>query len=130
MRNGRRGGVGGARLCALAELRDGETRLFATAAARGPDFFVVRRGAEAVGYVNDCPHANLPLDLVPGRFLDPARARILCTNHGALFDIDTGVCVRGPCFGKRLVRAPLSVHGGDIRLAAETAGPWSLRLRE
>lgn len=130
MRDGRRGGVGGARLCALADLRDGEARLFTTAAARGPDFFIVRRGAGAVGYVNDCPHANLPLDLVPGRFLDTARARILCTNHGALFDIDTGVCVRGPCFGKRLVPAPLSVHGGEIRLAAETAGPWSLRLRE
>lgn len=126
MRNGGNRPLTRARLCALAELADGETRLVPTADPGTPDFFLVRRGGRVHGYVNDCPHRGLPLDLMPGRFLDRAGAWILCTNHGARFDIDTGVCATAPCRGAVLTRVPLAVAGGAVYLAAETAGRWRL----
>lgn len=132
MRNGRGGALGGAVgpvLARLGDLADGETRLVPTADPRAPDVFIVRRGDRAVGYVNDCPHRNLPLDLVPGRFLDRAGAYILCVNHGARFDIDSGACVRGPCAGRSLTPVALAVADGAVRLAAETAGRWRVAPR-
>ncbi len=113
-------------LCALADIPDGGTRLFLTADPRTPNFFLVRRGDRVCGYVNDCPHWNAPLDLAPGRVLTPDGAWILCTNHGALFDIDTGRCVSGPCGGQSLARVPLTVADDMVHLAADTAGRWRL----
>ena len=68
--------------------------------------FVVRCGQGVYGYVNRCPHAGHPLNLLPGRFLSPDGALILCSSHGALFEKATGFCVAGPCAGRAL--APLT----------------------
>src|SRR5262249_19856785 len=57
--------------------------------------FVVRVGAHVRGYVNRCPHAGHPLNLLPDRFLTPDGALILCSSHGALFEKLTGFCVAG-----------------------------------
>lgn len=69
----------------------------------------VRRGDDVLVYVNACPHIGLTLDLVPGQFLDRQRTHILCANHGALFRIDDGVCVAGPCRGEALSPVPVAV---------------------
>ena len=76
--------------------------------------FVVRHGEVVMGYVNSCPHARLPLNLWDDRFHDLTRAYILCVNHGALFEIETGLCVRGPCKGKTLATIPVRVEGDVI----------------
>lgn len=121
---------GATRLCALDDIADGDARLFETEPDHDPDIFVVRRGAQVFGYVNDCPHQNLPLDLVPGRLLDLEKRRILCTNHGARFDIETGKCVWGPCLGERLTPVPVRVVAGEVWLEAGTAAvPASSRWR-
>jgi nitrite reductase/ring-hydroxylating ferredoxin subunit len=42
-------------------------------------------------------------------------SRIVCHAHGAEFLPDTGLCVRGPCLGKRLSPVPIAVDGsGDV----------------
>ena len=115
-------------LCALADLASGETRLIATADPGTPDIFLVRQGAGAVAYLNDCQHRNAPLDVVPGRFLDRDRAYILCANHGARFDIASGACVMGPCRGQSLTRVPLTVAEDMVWLAAERVRHWCLEL--
>ena len=76
--------------------------------------FVVRRGDAAFGYVDRCPHAGLPLAQVLDRYLTPAGDQIACSWHGALFAIDGGTCVGGPCPGARLTPWPVSVR--DDRL--------------
>jgi nitrite reductase/ring-hydroxylating ferredoxin subunit len=111
--------AGARRLCALDDIADGASLLVETEPERAPDLFVVRKGARVFGYVNDCPHQNLPLDLVPGRFLDLQKTRILCTNHGARFDIETGKCVSGPCLGERLEPVAVRVVAGEVWLEAE-----------
>ena len=79
--------------------------------------FVVRVGAHLRGYVNRCPHAGHPLNLLPDRFLTPDGALILCSSHGALFEKLTGFCVAGPCAGRALTPVPLEVRSGFVMLA-------------
>jgi len=75
---------------------------------------VVRWDRKLQGYVNRCPHQGLPLDWERNQFLDPDGARLLCGKHGALFDVNSGVCVDGPCKGEVLERVGLTVVDGDI----------------
>jgi nitrite reductase/ring-hydroxylating ferredoxin subunit len=76
--------------------------------------FVVRRGGEAFGYVDRCPHAGLPLAQVLDGYLTEAGDLIACSWHGALFELATGACVGGPCVGVRLSPWPVVVEDGRI----------------
>jgi nitrite reductase/ring-hydroxylating ferredoxin subunit len=76
--------------------------------------FVVRRGGQVFGYVNSCPHVGAPLNLEDDKFLDLFQTGILCANHFALFDIETGRCTRGPCNGRSLTRFPVEVQDGAV----------------
>jgi len=62
-------------------------------------------------YENRCPHLESTLETWPDRFLDEARAHLVCTMHQARFKVDDGVCVSGPCEGKRLT--PLAIDIAD-----------------
>jgi len=84
--------------------------------------FVVRVGTEIRGYLNDCPHAHHPLNLLPHRFLTGDGTLILCSSHGALFEKLTGACVAGPCAGTHLRSIPLRVESGFVLLAETYRG--------
>lgn len=71
--------------------------------------FVVRYGEAVHGYVDRCPHAGLPLAHTLDDYLTPDGTLIACSWHSALFAIDTGVCVGGPCTGRSLTRWPVVV---------------------
>ena len=70
---------------------------------------MVRKHGKLFGYINRCPHTGAPLDWNPDQFLDADGAYILCATHGALFEIDSGLCVYGPCINQRLEPLPLEV---------------------
>ena len=76
--------------------------------------FVVRAGATLRAYENSCPHTGGPLDWVPDQFLTREKDTILCATHGALFRIDDGHCLAGPCVGERLTPLPVRVEGGEV----------------
>ena len=78
------------------------------------ELFVVRAEGRVFGYVNDCPHTHTPLDFQPDRFLNRERSLLLCSTHGALFRIDNGYCVRGPCAGRSLTSMPVTEKDGQI----------------
>ena len=105
-------------ICALADLQDGGCRGFRIGSGdwllRG---FVVRMGGEVRAYVNRCPHASHPLDLVPDRFLTPDGSLIVCSSHGALFEKHTGRCIAGPCAGQSLRPVPVQVEAGYVVIA-------------
>ncbi len=76
--------------------------------------FAVRVGAAVAVYVNACPHLGVPLDWLPGRFLDADGQHIVCAMHGAVFRRGDGLCLRGPCRGERLTAVPCSVRDGVV----------------
>lgn len=123
------GAAGGGQrlLCRLDEIEDPGSRGFEDVADEAP-LFVVRRGDEVFAYRNVCPHYGAPLDWKPDAFLTRDRRLILCSMHGALFDIASGACVEGPCPGQALTAVPVAVRGGKVYLAGpppETAAPAS-----
>ena len=77
---------------------------------------VVRVADSAFGYLNRCPHAGHPLDLLPQRFLTADGTLILCSSHGALFEKASGLCVAGPCAGRALTPIALQVRCGFVLL--------------
>lgn len=101
-------------LCPLAELAELGTRGFrfreGDAMFAG---FVLRRGDSVSGYVDSCPHAGWPLGMMD-RYLTREKDYILCAGHGALFRLDDGFCVSGPCADKRLEAWPLAVVDGAV----------------
>jgi nitrite reductase/ring-hydroxylating ferredoxin subunit len=63
--------------------------------------------------------------LRPDAFLTPDGSLILCSSHGALFEIATGLCVGGPCLGRSLRRVPVRIEAGLVMLeeGAEALAP-------
>jgi len=104
-------------LCGLDEIEDGAARGFAV---EGPGFaqriVVVRRGGTVHGYVNSCPHALSRLDYTPGDFLDDDSRHLYCAVHGAVFRVEDGVCIEGPCIGEALPAARVVLDGGRVCL--------------
>jgi nitrite reductase/ring-hydroxylating ferredoxin subunit len=47
-------------------------------------------------------------------YLTPRGDLIACSWHSALFEIDSGACVGGPCGGTRLTPWPVAVVDGMI----------------
>ena len=62
----------------------------------------VRRAGQVFVYSNRCPHRGVPLEWEADRFLDSSASLIRCATHGALFLIESGECVAGPCEGQSL----------------------------
>jgi nitrite reductase/ring-hydroxylating ferredoxin subunit len=85
------------------------------------DIFLVRAQGRVFGYVNSCPHIGTPLEFLPDRFLTRDRSQILCSTHGARFEIATGFCVAGPCRGRSLRRLPVKVEDGLILLVDQSS---------
>jgi nitrite reductase/ring-hydroxylating ferredoxin subunit len=105
----------GVTLCPLEEIANGTARNFVLQMRAGRFHgFVVRRGEAVHGYVDRCPHAGLPLAQKLDDYLTPDGSLIACSWHGALFEIDSGACVGGPCAGQALPPWPVKVHGGSI----------------
>ena len=108
-------------LCRLADIPDGQARGFvATAGATGGDsprdIVVARCGGQVHGYVNRCPHVGTPLDWTPDRFMTADGRHLLCATHGAIFQVEDGLCLRGPCAGARLTGIAVRVEGDAVVL--------------
>ncbi len=104
-------------LCRLDEIPEpGAKGMSVGSGASRRDIFVVRAQGRLQGFVNSCPHVGTPLDFLPDRFLTRDGTQILCSTHGARFEIATGRCVAGPCRGRFLQPLPVKVNKGLILL--------------
>jgi len=99
-------------LCAGSDLAEGGSRGFVF---EGKKLFAVRRGGQAYVYFNRCPHRGVGLEWQRDQFLDPSNSLIQCATHGALFLIEDGECVAGPCAGQSLTA---------IECREDTQGVW------
>jgi nitrite reductase/ring-hydroxylating ferredoxin subunit len=104
-------------VCALHELADPGAKGFTMGRGDWPlRGFVVRHGAVVRAYVNHCPHAGFPLNWTPDAFLAPEAPMILCSMHGALFEVESGLCISGPCQGLGLRPLAVRVEYGYVML--------------
>lgn len=100
-------------LCAVDDLENPGSKGFET--EKG-SIFAVRRDEEVFVYENSCPHLGINLEWQEDRFLDSEQRLIQCSTHGALFLIESGECLAGPCLGDRLTVLPSKVEKGVVYL--------------
>ncbi len=104
-------------LCELTDIEDGMAKEFCYRS--GTDFhdiFIQRKEMDIFAYLNICPHAGTPLNMEEGAFMERSGTYLMCHTHGALFQLDDGLCVAGPCNGARLQSVDIKVENGIIKV--------------
>ncbi|MEE9454711.1 MAG: Rieske 2Fe-2S domain-containing protein [Paracoccaceae bacterium] len=101
----------GVQICAVADIPKGGF----LACMIGEFPVLVVAGPKA--YVNACPHQFLPLDHRGNEVIGADGTSILCTNHGASFDLETGAGTAGLGLGCELTPIPTCISGGDLVVA-------------
>jgi len=103
-------------LCQVDDIAENDSKGFSLSSdnAMEADVFVIKQQNAIHIYQNHCPHLGLPLEWMPHQFLDLDRHYIQCATHGALFSINTGQCVSGPCLGETLTTIPYAIQGKSI----------------
>ena len=98
-------------LCHTDTIAEGQSKGFEL---EGQSVFVVRKLDQFFVYHNQCPHLGINLEWLPDQFLDSDGCLIQCAMHGALFLIEDGQCIAGPCQGQRLTAVAHEIHEGQI----------------
>ena len=76
--------------------------------------FVIRKGNAIFAYQNYCMHVGHPLNWSPDSFLTKDKKNIVCSSHGAMYTIESGLCVAGPCQGKKLSPVDVEIRDGQV----------------
>jgi len=105
-------------LCHESEIANDTTRSFNVVTNQGPVELLLLKQQDTIrGYINSCPHLGIPLNWQPDEFLSLEGTHIQCSTHGALFNLDDGHCIAGPCTGQSLTAIDIEQQGdGKIYL--------------
>jgi nitrite reductase/ring-hydroxylating ferredoxin subunit len=108
-------------LCRIEELPDGDSRGFDPMGTGQDTVIVIRQRNRVYAYKDACPHyGTSPMAWRKDAYLNADRTRIVCSAHGAQFDITTGACTLGPCLGQSLIAVPTTINdAGELLLAAD-----------
>ncbi len=109
-------------ICRLNDLPVRGSRGFSVSTPGGAqDIFLVRQRGRVFGYRNSCPHTGGPLDWVPDQFLNLEENLIQCATHDALFRIEDGLCLKGPCAGQSLKALAVEVNGDRVSIIMDVS---------
>lgn len=103
------------RLCHIDDLPNDSAKSFELS---DKAIFIVKKYDRVYAYENSCPHLGIQLEWLPDKFLDMDAELIQCSTHGALFIIESGECVAGPCSGQHLQPLDLQLEEGDVYISA------------
>ncbi len=103
------------KLCSVSDIPEGGAKGYEH---KGCSYIVTKLDGQIYTYVNRCPHLGAPLNWAPDDFLDPDGDLIRCSTHGALFQIENGRCVSGPCLGQSLQASPCHTQDGYVLLSS------------
>ena len=68
-----------------------------------------------VSWLNYCQHfTHIKLD--KGSGAEMRNGEVICTNHGAYFEADSGRCTYGPCEGAYLNEVEVAIQDGEVLL--------------
>lgn len=98
-------------LCHSDLIAEGQSKGFEQ---EGVALFVVRKQGKVYAYRNECPHLGINLEWLDDQFLDSDGCLIQCAMHGALFLIENGTCISGPCQGQALQAVPCEERDGKV----------------
>src|SRR5690606_40521802 len=74
---------------------------------------------------------SVELEFLENQFLDRDQEFIECSTHGALFLVESGECISGPCQGQALEKVEITVHSdGGIYLSRSEEHTSELQSRE
>ena len=104
-------------LCKTTNIEDPGSKSFEVKINRKTQsIFVIHKNGEFFAYYNNCPHTGANLEWQEDQFLDLDKELIQCATHDALFMIDSGKCIAGPCTGELLRSIPISLVSDEIHL--------------
>jgi nitrite reductase/ring-hydroxylating ferredoxin subunit len=78
------------------------------------EIFVVHKDTRFFAFVNSCPHTGATLEWLEDQFLDMDNTFIQCSTHDALFEVDSGLCVSGPCVDDHLTPVELLIENDTL----------------
>lgn len=104
---------------ATADSGDQTTSTDATADTDGlKEAILLSTDDGVVCWLNYCQHfTHITLDKGSGASI--RNDEIVCENHGAMFDVDTGECTFGPCEGAYLNDVAVTIKDGNVYLTDE-----------
>ena len=106
------------RLCHVNDIDEGASKGFEI---NDKKLFAVKKDAVIYVYENRCPHLGIELEWLEDQFLDSEGALIQCSTHGALFLIEDGNCISGPCAGQQLRPIDTVIQADEVFLSSDTA---------
>lgn len=108
----------GTPVCEAAQVK-GVLSLSVTTDRGAFPMLVLWTGGVLRAYVNACPHQYLPLDWRSGQLVSADGTMLICSAHGARFDIRTGAVVEGAECGLdavpvRVVEGMVVIREGEV----------------
>ncbi|WP_353169370.1 Rieske 2Fe-2S domain-containing protein [Acinetobacter sp.] len=92
------------KLCEVEDFLDQQVLKVTHPLKADKSIVIIRKDGKFYSYENVCPHFSVQLDYHSGQFSTYQNQVIMCAHHSALFDIETGLCIDGPCKGQSLVK--------------------------
>jgi nitrite reductase/ring-hydroxylating ferredoxin subunit len=98
----------------VATMNKGDTSIF-TFRKQGKEVrgFLIQTDQGPRAYFNACMHWPVPLDMGDSEFYSSELGGIVCKTHGAIYNIETGICESGPCVGAPLERFSVRLDNED-----------------
>ena len=111
----------GSRIAPVSEVPEETTLLFRVRAVdddEPKEAILFRDDEGVVSWLNYCQHyTHVKLD--KGSGAEMRNGELICTNHGAYFEVDSGQCTFGPCEGAFLNEIAVAVEDGVVYLVDE-----------
>lgn len=98
-------------ICHIDEIQDNQSKGFVI---DGRHLFAVKKYNKIHLYLNQCPHLGIQLEMSADQFLDSSDSLIMCAMHGALFRIEDGLCISGPCVDQALTPVAFRIENDQI----------------
>ncbi|ELZ74389.1 oxidoreductase [Haloferax larsenii JCM 13917] len=106
------------RICSVDDVPADTTFLFRVAGDDEDEreAILVRTDGDIRGWLNYCMHlTDIKIDKGSGASM--RNGELICENHGAYFEADTGYCNYGPCEGAVLDDLDITVDGDHVFLS-------------
>jgi len=103
-------------ICKVSEISENGKEFLVTRASSRVYIMLFQRDGQIHAYDNVCPHQGRPLNWGPDEFLFSKDNHLVCAQHGASFELDTGLCIEGPCQGAKLRKVNIRIEDESVWL--------------